>query len=85
LGPGADFEQDHQRKKACGWGLTAIKPIIERPGLYPEQPGKIVMAQIMSPHEAAQVLRQAVAFPSCVRRAFAQRNHRCFLLSGFSF
>jgi hypothetical protein len=55
--PGAGFEQDHQRKKARRRRLAAIKPIIERARLYPEQPGKSFKAQIMSPHEAAQVLR----------------------------
>jgi hypothetical protein len=53
LSSGAGFEQDHQREQAGGGCLAAIKPMIQRPGLYPEQPRKIIEAQLMAPHEAA--------------------------------
>jgi hypothetical protein len=46
--------------------------MIECLRLYPEQPGKIIEAQMMSQHEAAQALRQAVAFPSRVSCVCAQ-------------
>jgi hypothetical protein len=72
LGPRTGFEQDHQRQEACGRRLAAVKPMIQRPRFYPEYPGKIFEAQVVGPHEAAQALRQAVAFPSGVSRVCAQ-------------